>query len=354
MRTISALVLVLASVAIFCLLPRFEATSPNLVFPGEWQIAGDVEEQGDELQVHTGTAHQRLRVTPGETLRLTAQVDVPPGTRARLFLIQAGPAHRWDLAWKGFSTSGNHHTHLTPMLAEVIVRAQMQAGEGPLIIKAAEVHTVQESALFTAFRWIVGMGWFALGGWTALSLIRRRSRVLASGVLLWATAMLVLSLAPTAVRLPDIELPKPVSPSAVEAPRPADPSPVPPIVDQPAPTPEPPIQPPPAKTAPIAKPPPIPHIWSWGNDTLQTVGHFGSFLVLAVLLLFLAEPKRPLTPSEGQFFKPLLNGALFGVAIEITQLWTTDRAASAKDVVVDVLGIGVAGVIYLLIRHRWR
>ncbi|MBT3217608.1 MAG: VanZ family protein [Proteobacteria bacterium] len=368
-RTTTALLLALASIAVFCLLPRFEATGPDFVAHDQWEVAGEAEQQGDQLVLTRGSALQRHRVTPGETLFLTAEIEVPSKTKARLFLIQVGPNLRWDLGWDGFSTTGAHGTHLTPILAEVVLQAQIQSGEGPLIVKAPELYNVQERPLFRLFRWFVGLSWLALGGWTAMELLRHRPRLLSFAILLWAMAMLVLSLAPTTFRVPEIDIstiyaPKPEFASPPESSsNPPTPKPVveAPVTSTPVtstlvtPAPEHEPSPSPAeKPAKVEPPPPVPRTWSWKNDTLQTGGHFGSFLVLALGLLVLTEKNQgsSLKPSGFASYQPLLGSIVFGLSIEMSQMWTADRAASVDDIVLDTLGVAVGALVFLLFRRR--
>ena len=87
---------------------------------------------------------------------------------------------------------------------------------------------------------------------------------------------------------------------------------------------------------------------------MQTGGHFGSFLVLALGLLVLTEKNQgsSLKPSGFASYQPLLGSIVFGLSIEMSQMWTADRAASVDDIVLDTLGVAVGALVFLLFRRR--
>lgn len=79
---------------------------------------------------------------------------------------------------------------------------------------------------------------------------------------------------------------------------------------------------------------------------LDKLAHFGTFFVLSILLLFAYKFSKP-------FFTTALVMALFGLAIEILQLYVPRRVFSMNDITADLLGIMLALIVYRIYRGKY-
>ena len=82
----------------------------------------------------------------------------------------------------------------------------------------------------------------------------------------------------------------------------------------------------------------------WQADKLA---HLGVFMTLA----FLADAGWPDSPFNGKKFLPLLG---YGAAIELLQLTIPMRSGSLLDLVADVLGLLLYGLLILPLLRHWK
>ena len=75
------------------------------------------------------------------------------------------------------------------------------------------------------------------------------------------------------------------------------------------------------------------------------VVHFSTFLVLSIILLFAYSFRRP-------FIATVFLMALFGLLIEVVQLYVPNRLFSIYDLFADIFGVLAALMVYMLIHKK--
>lgn len=79
---------------------------------------------------------------------------------------------------------------------------------------------------------------------------------------------------------------------------------------------------------------------------LDKLAHFGAFFLLSTLLLFAYKFSKPLT------FTALIM-VLFGLLIEVIQIYVPYRVFSMRDFAADLLGIVFALIVFRILRSKY-
>jgi VanZ family protein len=85
--------------------------------------------------------------------------------------------------------------------------------------------------------------------------------------------------------------------------------------------------------------------------SIRKLGHFGEYLVLAVLVLRALRDDREEKLNWNRFGLALMLVALYAVSDEGHQAFVPGRNASIADVLVDVFG-GISGILWFRLRNR--